>query len=151
MAELKSAVMGLLTVLFVATATVSLYSFALTNNTNNGGSGTTISFPLQNQIAGYKAQMNNYSSQLANATMSASDAPSASLSSIGGIGALTTAGTAAISLSFSAVGILITMVASVGVSLVPLGIPDFVFGFGILGIAIGIIFAILAAVFKWWI
>jgi hypothetical protein len=152
MAELKNTVMFLLAILFIATATVTIFSTALTNNIANGGSGSTVPFPLQNQTAGYNAQMTQYSQQLSNSTSQAASSPSSSLSTIGGgVGAITQAGTAAISLSFNSMGILLMMITSIQTSLVPLGIPAVVFAFGTLAIVVGVTFAILAAVFKWWI
>ena len=152
MAELKNIVTALLTLLLVATAAVTIFSFALTNNVESGGTGTSVPFPLLNQTTAYTTEMTTYSQQLSNSTYQASSVPSASQSTLGGgIGAITQAGTAAISLSFGSIGILITMISSVGTTLVPLGVPPIVFAFGILSIVIGITFAILGAVFKWWI
>ena len=148
MAELKNMVMSLLTVLFVAASTATVFSFAMTNNVESGGSGDSVSFPLMNQTAAYTTQMETYSQQLSNSTSQAAATPSASL---GGIGAIGQAGSAAISLSFSSIGILITMISSIGTTLIPMGVPGIVFAFGTLSIIIGITFAILAAVFKWWI
>ena len=42
------------------------------------------------------------------------------------------------------------MIASFAVSLGPMGVPSIVFAFGVLFIVVGIAFAILAAVYKWW-
>jgi hypothetical protein len=96
--------------------------------------------------------MTNYSQQLSNSTSQAASTPSATSATLGGgIGAITQAGTAAISLSFNSMGMLVTMITSMGTTLVPLGVPPIVFTFGILTIVIGIAFAILSAVFKWWI
>jgi len=150
MAELKNIVMSVVALLFVASAIVTVYSYAIVNNATNGGSGSSIPFPLMNQTVAYTAQMTQFSQQLSNSTESASTQPSAS-NAFTGIGALSQAGTAAISLSFSSLSILITMIASVGTSLIPIGIPPIVFAFGVLSITIGLVFAILAAVFKWWI
>ena len=151
MAELKNMVMSLLTLLFVASAITTIFSFALVNNVASGGTGTSVPFPLLNQTTAYTTEMTTYSQQLSNSTSQAASTPSASLSTLGGgVGAITQAGTAAISLSFGSIGILITMITSVGSTLVPLGVPPIVFAFGILTIVISITFAILAAVFKWW-
>ena len=152
MAELKNMIVGVIALLFVASVVVTIYSTALGNNIASGGSGTTVPFPLLNQTTAYNAQMTAFSQELSNSTSQAASQPSASLGSLGGgVGAITQAGTAAISLSFSSVGILITMITSMGVSLAPLGIPPIVFAFGITFITVTIVFAILAAVFKWWI
>ena len=151
MAELKNMVMSLLTLLFVASAAVTVFSFALVNNIASGGTGTSVPFPLLNQTVAYTTEMTTYSSTLSNSTSQAATTPSASQSTLGGgIGAITQAGTAAISLSFNSIGMLITMITSVGTTLVPLGVPPIVFSFGVLFMVIGITFAILAAVFKWW-
>jgi len=151
MAELKNMVMSLLTLLFVASAITTIFSFALVNNIASGGTGTSVPFPLLNQTTAYTTEMTTYSQQLSNSTSQAASTPSASLSTLGGgVGAITQAGTAAVSLSFGSIGILITMITSVGSTLVPLGVPPIVFAFGILTIVISITFAILAAVFKWW-
>jgi hypothetical protein len=152
MAELKNYVMSVIAVLFIATAAVSIYAVALSNNLASGGSGTDVPFPLLNQTTAYTAQMNTFSEQMANSTLSAASTPSAGLGSLGGgIGAITQAGTGAVSLSFSSISILITMLSSFMVSLTPVGVPPIVFGFGILTVTVSIVFAILAAVFKWWI
>jgi hypothetical protein len=152
MAELQNAVMAVIALLFVSAAVVSIYSSALANNILSGGTGTTVPFPLANQTDTWNTQMTTFSQQMANSTETAASAPSAGLGSIGGgIGAITTAGTGAISLSFGAISILLEMVSSFAVSLGPLGVPPIVFAFGVLTIAVGITFAILAAVFKWWI
>jgi hypothetical protein len=151
MAELKNMVMGLLALLFVASAITTIFSFALVNNIANGGTGASVPFPLLNQTTAYTTDMTTYSQELSNATSQASTTPSASQSTLGGgIGAITQAGTAAISLSFNSMGMLVTMITSMGTTLAPLGVPPIVFDFGILTIVISITFAILAAVFKWW-
>lgn len=151
MAELKNMVMAVIALLFVSAAVVSIYSQALVNNLASGGSGTDIPFPLANQTAAYTAQMTTFSQQLSNSTETASSTPSAGLGSLGGgIGAITQAGTGAVSLSFSSITILLGMIASFAVSLGPLGVPPIVFAFGVLFVVVGITFAILAAVFKWW-
>jgi hypothetical protein len=152
MAELKNMVMAVIALLFVSAAAVSIYSSALVNNLASGGSGTSVPFPLQNQTVAYTAQMTTFSQQLANGTDTAASTPSAGLGSLGGgIGAITSAGTGAISLSFSSITILLEMNSSFAVSLGPLGVPLIVFAFGVLYISVGITFAILASVFKWWI
>lgn len=152
MAELKNMVMSLLTLLFVASAITTIFSFALVNNIASGGTGSSVPFPLLNQSVAYTASMTNYSQELTNSTSQAASTPSASLSTLGGgVGAITQAGTAAISLSFNSMGMLVTMITSMGTTLAPLGVPPIVFVFGILMIVISITFAILSAVFKWWI
>ena len=152
MAELKNMVMSLLTLLFVASAIVTVFSFALVNNIASGGTGTSVPFPLLNQSIAYTNSMTTYSQELSNSTSQAATTPSASLSTLGGgVGAITQAGTAAISLSFNSMGMLVTMITSIGTTLTPLGVPPIVFAFGILMVVISITFAILGAVFKWWI
>lgn len=148
MADLKNIVMGVLTILFIATASVTVFSFALTNNISNGGSGSTVSFPLINQTAAYSAEMTNYSAQLSNSTAELAIKPDAA-NAFSGLVATTQAATSAVSLSFSSMSMLLTMIASVGVSLVPLGVPSAVVAFGALMITVTVAFAILAAVFKW--
>ena len=150
MAELKNMVMTLIAVLFIASSIVTIYSVALTNNLNNGGSGESVPFPLINQTQAYTQQMDTFSRQLANGTETASTQPQGG-SIQGGIGAITTAGTGAVSLSFGALSILLAMIGSLGVTFSALGIPGIVAAFGIIAISVGIVFAILAAVFKWWI
>lgn len=149
MAELKNAVMGVVALLFMASASVTIFGFALANNAASGGAGTDVPFPLLNQTEVFTAQVTEYSQQLSNSTQSASSQPSAS-NAFTGIGALSQAGTAAISLSFNMMGILLAMIASVGASLTPIGIPPIVTVFAIISVTIGIVYAILAAVFKWW-
>ena len=150
MAELKNMIMSLLTLLFVASAIVTVFSFALVNNIASGGTGASVPFPLLNQTTAYTTDMTTYSQQLSNSTSQAATTPSASQSTLGGgIGAITQAGTAAISLSFNSIGMLVTMIASVETSLSP-WVPPIVFAFGKLMIIISIAFAILAGVFKWW-
>jgi hypothetical protein len=152
MAELQNAVMAVIALLFVSAAVVTIYSSALSNNIASGGVGTTVPFPLAAQTDSWNAQMANFSQQLANQTETAAGQPSVGASAIGaGIGAVTTAGTGAISLSFGSITILLQMLSSFAVSLAPMGVPPIVFAFGVLSVSIGITFAILAAVFKWWI
>lgn len=150
MAELKNYVMSALALLFVASAAVSIFSFAVVNNVKNGGDGGTVAFPLLNQTAVYTSQMENYAQQLSNATQSASTQPAAA-NAFTGIGALSQAGTAAISLAFDSLGMLLLMIGSLGISLIPIGVPPIVMAFGIISLTVGMVFAILAAVFKWWI
>ena len=145
-------VMAVIAILFVSSAIVSVYSVASTNNIASGGNSTSVPFQLQNQTVAYTAEMTTFSEQMANSTLTASSTPSSALGSLGGgIGAITQAGTGAISLSFSSITILLGLVSTFGLSLVPLGVPPIVFVFGVLFISVGIVFAILAAVFKWWI
>ena len=152
MAELTKSVMGIVALLFMASASVTIFSYAMVNNIANGGGGTDIPFPLLNQTTAYTEQMNTYAQQLSNSTSQAATTPSASLSTLGGgVGAITQAGTAAISLAFNSLSIVVTLIASAGATLTPIGIPPIVFVFGVISITIGIVFAILSAVFKWWI
>lgn len=148
MADLKSIVMGLLTIMFVAASAVTIFSFAMTNNVANGGSGETVPFPLINQTEAYTSQMTTYSQQLSNSTLAVSTQPDAA-NAFAGLLATSQAATSAISLSFSSLSILLTIVASIGVSLIPLGVPPLVFAFGALMLVVVVVFAILTAVFKW--
>jgi hypothetical protein len=151
MAELKTYVMSVIAILFVATASVTMYSTALVNNIANGGNSTNTSFPLLNQTALYTAQMTNYSNDLAKSTYAAGTTQDWVGSLMGGIGTITQAGTGAISLTFSAINIMISILTSLVPTLGMIGIPSFILGFGLLSITVGIVFAILAALYKWWI
>lgn len=148
MAELKNIVMSLVALLFVATACVTVFSSALVNNVASGGTGTSVPFPLMNQSVAYTSQMTNFSAQLSNSTLAVSTQPDAA-NAFAGLLATSQAATAAVSLSFSSMTMLLSMIASVGVSLVPIGVPPIVFAFGALMIVITVAFAILQAVFKW--
>lgn len=150
MAELKNYVLALVATLFIATVAVSIYSTALTNNVASGGTSSP-SFPLLNETQGYTDQMTNFSNDLAKATYAASSTQDWTTAFVGGIGAIVQAGTGAIALTFSSIKILIGMMSSLIPTLGMMGIPGFVIGFGILAIAVSIVFAILAALYKWWI
>lgn len=150
MAELKNYVISVIMILFVATASVTMYSTALVNNIANGGNSTNTSFPLLNQTQSYTEQMTNFSNDLAKSTYSAGSTQDWVSALTGGIGAITQAGTGAISLTFSSINIMISMLTSLIPTLGMVGIPPFVIGFGILSITVGIVFAILAALYKWW-
>lgn len=144
--------MGLIAVLFVATSITSIYAIAISNNLQNGGGGATTPFNLLNQTEGYSARMQTFSNQMANGTMTAASTPPAAGGAVaGGIGAIAQAGTSAISLSADALGILLSLIGAFIVSLGWFSIPPALIGFGVLAISVGMIFAILAAVFKWWI
>jgi len=148
MSDLRGIVVGLIAILFIATASVTIFSNALTNNVASGGDGTTVPFPLQNQTTAFNSKMTTYSSQLANQTLDVSTQPDAA-NAFAGLLATSQAASTAISLAFDASGILFTLVASAGVSLVPLGVPAILFAFGALMVGVIVTFAILAAVFKW--
>lgn len=150
MAELKNYVMTVVALLFVATASVTIYSTALINNVANGGNSTTPEFALLNQTQGYTDQMSNFSTDLAKSTYAASSTQDWTTALVSGIGAITQAGTGAIALTFSSIKIMIGMVGSMGPLMGSFGIPGWVQGFAIMSITIGIVFAILAALYKWW-
>lgn len=153
MADLKNYVMAVIAILFVSTAMVTIFSTALVNNAANGGNSTNTSFPLMNATQGFTNKMTNFSNDLAKSTYSAGTTQDWVSSLTGGIGAITQAGTGAISLVFSSINIMIDILLLLPATLTMIGIPgiNFVVGFGILSITVGIVFAILAALYKWWI
>ena len=154
MAELKNYVMAVIALLFVATVSISIYSTALVNNVASGGNSTNTSFPLLNQTKGYTEQMTNFSNDLAKSTYAASNTQDWVGALVGGIGAITQTGTGAIALTFSSINIMLGMMLSLTPTLGMIGIPSwiagFVVGFGMLAISVSIVFAVLAAVYKWW-
>ena len=145
MAELKNLVVGFVFVLLVATVAVQIYAQAATN----GGYTNAPNFPMSAQIANYSAQTTNLTSSLATGTSSAASAPTAA-NAFTGIGALSQAGAQAITLTFSSLGMMLSMVVDAQMALGFI-IPPWVFGFGIISVSLVMVFAILAAVFKWWI
>jgi hypothetical protein len=150
MAELKNYVMAVLAIVFVSVVSVSIYSSALTNNLASGGSGTNMSFALLNQSAAYQEQMQNFSKDFSKSTSQAASTQTTGWDTLsGGIGMITQAGTGAISLTLGSMGVLITMLGSLA-DMSALGIPPVVSTFGIIFVTLSIVFAVLAAVFKWW-
>jgi len=150
MAELKNYVMSVVALLFIATASVTIYSTALVNNIANGGNSTGTQFLLLDQTQNFTNQMSNFSDDLAKSTYAASSTQDWTTALVAGIGAITQAGAGANALTFSSINILIGMTSAIGPVAANVGVPGWVMGFGILSITIGIVFAILAALYKWW-
>ena len=144
MAELKNMVVGFVFVLLVTTISVQIYAQAATN----GGYTSAPTFPLSSQIANYTANTQNLTSSLANGTSSAAALPNPS--NAFGMGAIGQAGAQAITLTFESLGMMLSMIASAQTALGFI-IPPWIFGFGIIFVSMLMVFAILAAVFKWWI
>lgn len=149
MAELQNYVFAVLALLFITSGMTFIFSNAIINNVASGGNAST-TFPLLNQSIGFTNNMTIYSQQLANGTNTAAGVTSSPALLGGGIGAITTAGTGAISLAFNSVFILLGMLSTMGATVVPLGVPGIVVTYGLLFIVIGVVFSILAGVFKWW-
>ena len=151
MADLKNYVMAVIAILFVATVSVSVYSTALAHNVANGGNSTNTAFPMLNQTQAFTNRMSNFSTGLSKSTYAASSTQDWVSALAGGIGAITQAGTGAISLTFGAIGVLIDMMMSLMFNSTMFGIPGWVITFGIMAITTSIVFAVLGALYKWWI
>ena len=149
MAELKNMVLTLVFVLLVGTALVSMYSVAVVNNVANGGVGAPDN-NLNQTIANYTAKMDTFKTTFTNATDAAGTAPVTDSASTA-IGALSTAGAAAISVTWDSLGMMLGLLTTSANTVSFLGIPSYVLGYGLVFITLIMGFAILAAVFKWWI
>jgi len=137
-------VIGFIFVLLVATVCVQIYAQASVT----GGYTNAPDFPLASQIENYTADTNLMSQSLANGTSSTASTSTAS-NAFTGIGALSQAGSQAVSLTFASLGMMLSMIVSVQTAMAFI-IPPWVFGFGLIFVSLMMVFAILAAVFKWW-
>ena len=149
MAELKNMVLTLVFVLLVATAMMSMYSVSITNNVANGGGGVPDN-NLNQTIWNYSSKLDTFKNTFTNATDAAGTAPVTD-SSATAIGALSTAGAAAISVTWDSLGMMLGLLTTSANTVSFLGIPSYVLGYGLVFITLLMGFAILAAVFKWWI
>ena len=135
----------------MATVGSYIFSVGVTNNLASGGVGSSAEFPLANQTTIYTQQMSEFSSSVANATSDAGNQPAAA-DAFSGISELSQAGAQAATLSFSSLSMFITLIGSIQTTLIMVGIPPFVFTFAIIFISIGVVFAMLTAIFgigKW--
>lgn len=131
-------------VLLVVNVAVLLYSQAAMN----GNYTSAPDFPMASQVANYTATSNAMSSSLANATSESAASPNPA--NTFGLGAIGQAAAQAITLTFSSLGMMLAMVSSTQAALAFI-IPPWIFTFGMIFITLIMVFAILAAVFKWWI
>ena len=148
MAELKNMILTLVFTLFVATAMIAMYSVAVSNSVANGGSGVSDN-ALNASLTNYTNKLDTFQQVFANSTQSAAEAP-ATESPTAGIGSLATAGAAAVSVTWDSLGIMLGLISTSITTLAPLGVPAYVSGFGLVFVTLIMGFAILAAVFKWW-
>jgi hypothetical protein len=149
MADLSAYVITVIVILFIAAGSSSIFSIAMGNNVANGGVGQTIPFPLLNQTSTYNAQMTNMTNSMAEGTANMGSAATLSNAATG-LGVLSQAGTQTILLAFSSLGILLGMIGSIALTLTAIGVPSFVFAFGFMLVSALLVFALLKAVFKWW-
>lgn len=145
MAELKNMVVAFIFVLLVTTVAVQIYAQAA----SNGGYTNSPAFPLSAQVANYTNRTYALTQSLSAGTSNVSAAPVASNVFTGIGGQTTQAGVQAVSLTFDSLGMMLSMIAT-SQSALGFIIPPWVFGYGLIFVSLIMVFAILAAVFKWW-
>jgi hypothetical protein len=142
--EVTKTFAAVITVLFLLTVGVTLYTSAVTYS----GATSSPTFALGAKVNNYTADMNTTTNTLSTSVQKMTDA-TVTIDPLSFIGSLTNAAFSSVLLVFKTLTMLVDMIGTSMIDLLGFGVPGWMPIFGIMIISIGVIVAVLSALLKW--